>query len=72
MVAPLKPGWTVEEVYQRAERPCTNCRSTARPACAPSRRIVPGIGLRGFERCARWPPNTAAIDIEICVFPQEG
>ena len=54
------------------ERTLEKASSTARRTCAPTRGRS-GVGLRGFEGVKpliadyRW-----AIDIEICVFPQEG
>jgi cytosine deaminase len=73
MVAPLKPGWTVEDVYQRAERTLRECLVNGTTRMRTQVEIDPGIGLRGFEAVRalatayRW-----AIDLEICVFPQDG
>jgi cytosine deaminase len=73
MVAPLKPGWTVEDVYQRAEKTLHECLVNGTTRMRTQVEIDPGIGLRGFEAVRslaaeyRW-----AIDIEICVFPQDG
>jgi cytosine deaminase len=73
MVAPLKPGWTVEDVYQRAEQTLCECLVNGTTRMRTQVEIDPGIGLRGFEAVRalaaeyRW-----AIDIEICVFPQDG
>jgi cytosine deaminase len=73
MVAPLKPGWTVEDVYQRAEQTLGECLVNGTTHMRTQVEIDPGIGLRGFEAVRslaaayRW-----AIDIELCIFPQDG
>ena len=73
MVAPLKPGWTVEDVYERAEKTLHECLVNGTTRMRTQVEIDPGIGLRGFEAIRsladdyRW-----AIDIELCVFPQDG
>jgi cytosine deaminase len=73
MVAPLKPGWTVEDIYQRAEKTLCECLVNGTTRMRTQVEIDPGIGLRGFTAVRslaaeyRW-----AIDIEICVFPQDG
>jgi len=73
LVAPLKPGMTVEDVYARAEATLRECLVNGTTRMRTQVEVDPGIGLRGFEAIRaladayRW-----AIDIEICVFPQEG
>src|SRR6266513_6506379 len=73
MVAPLKPGWTVEDVYQRAEKTLHECLVNGTTRMRTQVEIDPAVGLRGFEAVGsliadyRW-----AIDLEICVFPQDG
>src|SRR5947209_4497488 len=73
MVAPLKPTWTVEDVYQRAEKTLHECLVNGTTRMRTQVEIDPGIGLRGFEAIRslatdyRW-----AIDIELCGFPQDG
>src|SRR5712671_287474 len=73
MVAPLKPGWTVEDVYGRAEKTLHECLVNGTTRMRTQVEIDPGIGLRGFEAVRalaadyRW-----AVDIELCVFPQDG
>ncbi|HEX3537292.1 MAG TPA: amidohydrolase family protein [Stellaceae bacterium] len=72
-VKPLKPAMTVEDVYQRAEVTLRECLVNGTTRMRTQVEADPGIGLRGFEAIAalardyRW-----AIDIEICIFPQEG
>jgi cytosine deaminase len=64
---------TVEDVYQRAEVTLRECLVNGTTRMRTQVEADPGIGLRGFEAIAalardyRW-----AIDIEICIFPQEG
>src|SRR6266550_4837924 len=73
MIAPLKPAWTVEDVYERAEKTLHECLVNGTTRMRAQVEIDPGIGLRGFEAIRsladdyRW-----AIDIELCVFPQDG
>jgi cytosine deaminase len=73
MVAPLKPGWSVEDVYGRAEKTLHECLVNGTTRMRTQVEIDPAIGLRGFEAVRtlaadyRW-----AIDIELCVFPQDG
>src|SRR6202047_4929673 len=72
-VAALKSGFTVEDVRARAERTLTECILNGATRMRTQVEVDPAIGLRGFEGVQsliaeyRW-----AIDIEICVFPQDG
>lgn len=72
-VAPLKAGMTFEDVYGRAARTIEECILHGTTRMRTQVEVDPGIGMRGFEAVEalvaayRW-----AIDIEICVFPQEG
>ncbi|MCC7082758.1 MAG: amidohydrolase family protein [Burkholderiales bacterium] len=72
-VAPLKPAMTVEDVRKRAARTLEACIVHGTTRMRTQVEVDPGIGMRGFEAVQsliaeyRW-----AIDIEICVFPQEG
>jgi cytosine/creatinine deaminase len=72
-VAALKRGFTVEDVHARAERTLTECILNGATRMRTQVEVDPAIGLRGFEGVQsliaeyRW-----AIDIEICVFPQDG
>ena len=72
-VKPLKPAMTVEDVYTRAEATLRECLVNGTTRMRTQVEADPGIGLRGFEaiealaRDYRW-----AIDIETCIFPQEG
>ena len=72
-VAPLKKGMSIEDVRMRAERTLEECIMHGTTRMRTQVEVDPGIGMRGFEAVQsliadyRW-----AIDIEICVFPQEG
>jgi cytosine/creatinine deaminase len=72
-VAPLKKEMTVEDVRQRAAQTLEECIKHGTTRMRTQVEVDPGIGMRGFEAVQslvadyRW-----AIDIELCVFPQEG
>ena len=73
LTAPLKKDFTVEDIYARAERTLCEGLVNGTTRMRTQVEIDPGIGLRGFEairalgEAYRW-----ALDLEICVFPQEG
>jgi len=72
-VAPLKKSMTAEDVRMRAARTLEQCIRHGTTRMRTQVEVDPGIGMRGFEAVRslvddyRW-----AVDIEICVFPQEG
>ncbi len=72
-VAPLKAAMTVEDIYARAETTLRECLVNGATRMRTQVEIDPAIGLRGFEAIGalaaayKW-----AIDIEQCVFPQDG
>jgi cytosine/creatinine deaminase len=72
-VAPLKAAMSVEDVRARAERTLEQCIMHGTTRMRTQVEVDPGIGMRGLEAVQslvsdyRW-----AIDIELCVFPQEG
>ncbi|HKD25604.1 MAG TPA: amidohydrolase family protein [Xanthobacteraceae bacterium] len=72
-VAPLKKAFTVEDIRLRAARTLEECILNGATRMRTQVEVDPGIGMRGFDAVTsliadyRW-----AIDIEICVFPQEG
>jgi cytosine deaminase len=72
-VTPVKKSMSVEDVRARAERTLEECIKHGTTRMRTQVEVDPGIGMRGFEGVQsliadyRW-----AIDIEICVFPQEG
>jgi cytosine deaminase len=72
-VAAMKPGFTVEDVRLRAERTLVDCILNGTTRMRTQLEVDPAIGMRGFDAVQsliadyKW-----AIDIEICVFPQDG
>src|SRR3954469_17618978 len=72
-VTPLKQDMSVEDVRARAAATLERCILHGATRMRTQVEVDPGIGMRGFEGVQsliadyRW-----AIDIEICVFPQEG
>ena len=72
-VTPVKKTMTVEDVRARAEKTLHECIKHGTTRMRTQLEVDPGIGMRGFEGVQsliddyKW-----AIDIEICVFPQEG
>ena len=72
-VTPLKRSMSIEDVRARAERTLEDCIKHGTTRMRTQVEVDPGIGLRGFEAVQslitdyKW-----AIDIEVCVFPQEG
>src|ERR1700720_910981 len=72
-VAPLKKGMTIEDVRSRAEQTLVQCITHGTTRMRTQVELDPGIGMRGFDAITsliddyKW-----AIEIEICVFPQEG
>ena len=72
-VAAVKRDFTVEDVRARARRTLEKCITHGATRMRTHVEVDPGVGLRGFEGVQalvdefRW-----AIDVELCVFPQEG
>jgi cytosine deaminase len=72
-VAALKQGMSIEDVRARAEATLVQCILHGTTRMRTQVEVDPGIGLRGFGAVQslvdayKW-----AIEIEICVFPQEG
>lgn len=72
-VTPLKPAMTVEDVYARAAKTVEQCILHGTTRMRTQVEVDPGIGMRGFEAVQALVADYKwAIDIEICVFPQEG
>ena len=69
----MKPDFTVEDVRARAERTLVECILNGATRMRTQVEVDPAIGMRGFDAVQsliadyKW-----AIDIEICVFPQDG
>ena len=72
-VARLKQGFTAEDVYERAKRTLEKCVVNGTTHIRTHLEVDPVIGLRSLEGILplveefRW-----TVDIEICIFPQEG
>src|SRR5438270_7687771 len=72
-VTKAKKSFTPEDVYQRAKRTLEKSILNGTTHMRTHLEVDPGIGLRGFEGVRtlvdeyKW-----AIDVEICIFPQEG
>jgi cytosine/creatinine deaminase len=72
-VAPLKRTFTVEDVRKRAARTLEECILHGAMRMRTQVEVDPGIGLRGYDAIASLIADYSwAIDIEMCVFPQEG
>jgi cytosine deaminase len=72
-VAPLKSAMTVEDIYARAETTLRECLVNGATRMRTQVEIDPAMGLRGFEAIrALADAYKWAIDIEPCVFPQDG
>jgi cytosine deaminase len=71
--AAAKRGFTEEDIYARATRTLEKCLHNGTMLMRTHVEIDPGIKLRGFEAIRQLAKDYAwAIDIELCVFPQEG
>jgi cytosine deaminase len=72
-VAKAKRDFTPEDVYARAKRTLERCIAQGTMHMRTHLEVDPGIGLRSLDGILplideyRW-----AIDIEVCIFPQEG
>jgi len=72
-VSKAKGDFTAEDVYARAKRTLEKCIANGTTHMRTQLEVDPGIGLRGLEGVLplideyKW-----AIDIQICIFPQEG
>jgi cytosine deaminase len=72
-VAAAKKKFTPEDVHARARRTLEKCILNGTTQVRTHLEVDPGIGLRGLEGVLplieeyRW-----ALDLEICIFPQEG
>lgn len=72
-VARLKSGFTEQDVAERAGRTLRKCVVNGTTRMRTHVEVDPVIGLRGFEGVKQAIADLAwAIDVEICVFPQEG
>ena len=71
--AAAKRGFTVEDVYARGKRTLERCIAHGTMHMRTHVELDPGIGMIGFEAISQLARDYAwAMDIECCVFPQEG
>ena len=72
-VTPVKKDMTVEDVHARARATLEECIKHGTTRMRTQVEVDPGIGMRGFDGVeALIDEYKWAIDIEMCVFPQEG
>jgi cytosine deaminase len=72
-VARVKKGFTPQDVYARAKRTLEKSILNGTTHMRTQLEVDPGIGLRGLEGVrALVDEYKWAIDVEICIFPQEG
>ncbi len=72
-VTPVKKTMTVEDVHARAAATLEECIKHGTTRMRTQVEVDPGIGMRGFDGVnALIDEYKWAIDIELCVFPQEG
>src|ERR1700722_9193502 len=72
-VAAVKATFTEEDVYQRASTTLENCIKHGTTRMRTHVELDGGVEMRSFEALERLRRDyTWAIDIELCVFPQEG
>ena len=72
-VTRLKASFTPEDVYARAKRTLERCILNGTTHVRTHLEVDPGIGLRGLEGVLPLVREYAwAVDLEICIFPQEG
>jgi cytosine deaminase len=72
-VAAAKAAFTEDDIYARAQRTLDRAIVQGTTHMRTHVEIDPRIGLKGFDAIRRLKADYAwAIDLEICVFPQEG
>ena len=72
-VAAVKQTFTVEDVYERASRTLEKCIKHGATRMRTHLELDGGVEMRSFEAIEELRRDYAwAIDIEVCVFPQEG
>ena len=68
-----KRGFTVDDVVARGRRTIERCIGWGTMAMRTHVEVDPGIGMVGFEGVQALAAEYAwALDLELCVFPQEG
>ncbi len=72
-VSAVKPGFTQEDVYARAQQTVEQCLVNGATHMRTHVELDPNGGLRGFEALKQLAADYRwAVDIELCVFAQEG
>lgn len=72
-VAAVKRTFTVEDVYERASRTLEKCIKHGATRMRTHLELDAGVEMRSFEAIEALRRDYAwAIDLEVCVFPQEG
>jgi cytosine deaminase len=72
-VAAVKQSFTEDDVYQRASTTLENCIKHGTTRMRTHVELDAGVEMRSFDALERLRRDYAwAIDIELCVFPQEG
>src|SRR5215472_4112968 len=73
VTAAAKRDFTAEDIYARAKQTLERCISHGTMRMRTHVELDPGIGMTGFEAIRQLARDYAwAIDVELCVFPQEG
>jgi cytosine/creatinine deaminase len=71
--AAAKADFTIEDVYSRGKRTLERCIAQGTMRMRTHVELDPGIGMTGFEAVEALARDYAwALDLELCVFPQEG
>jgi cytosine deaminase len=72
-VAAVKQTFTAEDVYERASRTLEKCIKHGATRMRTHLELDGGVEMRSFEAIEKLRRDYAwAIDVEVCVFPQEG
>src|SRR5262245_66429279 len=72
-VQAVKPTFTVEDIYTRAKATLENCIKQGTTRIRTHAEVDPPVGIKGVEALQLLAKEYAwAVDLEICVFPQEG
>lgn len=72
-VSAVKHTFTVEDVYRRARQTLENCIKQGATRMRTHVELDGGVEMRSFEALEQLRKDFAwAIDMELCVFPQEG
>jgi cytosine deaminase len=73
VTAAAKRDFTAEDIYARAKRTLERGIAHGTMRMRTHVELDPGIGMTGFEAISQIARDYAwAIDVELCVFPQEG